>query len=228
MAAVYDGDTIKVRFLDGTEKRLRFIGVDAPEVEDPREHIAYQGHLAKRFVSFHLSGNKIELTYDEVRTDKYGRTLAYVWTEKQGLFNEFIIREGFGRAMLAFPFREDYRRRFRDGQREAKSLKKGLWQEDDPEEIPAKMARSHLGRILSVKFFCAEVAQKRSFVCLVAPDETFEAAISRDRLCLFPSPQEYLHKAVIATGFLEEFRGRPQVIISFRRQLRLIQTLELP
>jgi len=32
---IIDGDTIRVRMPDGSEERVRYIGIDAPEVADP-------------------------------------------------------------------------------------------------------------------------------------------------------------------------------------------------
>ena len=48
--AVYDGDILKVRFDEGSEKRVRLIGIDVPETNDSREEVRYRAHMAKRFV----------------------------------------------------------------------------------------------------------------------------------------------------------------------------------
>ena len=39
---VFDGDTVKVEFDDRTEKSVRLIGVDCPEIDDDREGVRFQ------------------------------------------------------------------------------------------------------------------------------------------------------------------------------------------
>jgi len=83
---VYDGDTIKVRFDDGQEWRVRLIGIDAPEIGDVREDMKFMAEMSKRFTFYHLYRKKIRLSYESELFDSYGRILAYVWTDEQDLF----------------------------------------------------------------------------------------------------------------------------------------------
>jgi micrococcal nuclease len=221
VVAVYDGDTIRVQFSDSTLKLVRLIGVDTPELGDPRQEVAFFGHMAKRFAFFYLYGKTVRLTYDQTRLDKYGRTLAYVWTDKEKLFNLFIIREGFGYAFFAFPFRSDFLTRFREAQVEARQEKKGLWREGEPEVISSIQARSYLGKYISVKFNCSSLEEGRSFVYLSSNDGKFEALIPRNRKRAFPALKDFLGKSLIVTGFLEDFKGRPQIMLFFPQQLHL-------
>ena len=218
---VSDGDTATIRFADGVERRVRFIGVDAPEMDDPREDVAFRAFLSKRFTSHHLYGRNIRLTYDFSPLDEYGRVLAYVWPEKEKLFNDFIIRQGFAAAFLKYPFRKDYQERFRAAEAEARKENRGFWRRDAPAVISVSEVRSHLGEVISVRFRCAEVSRRKSFLYLRPADEPFEALAPRDRLPFFPGIETCGGNEIIVTGFLEEFRGRPQIMLSFRRQLRL-------
>jgi len=43
---VVDGDTVDVQFDDGTRERLRLIGIDTPEVVDPRKPVECYGREA--------------------------------------------------------------------------------------------------------------------------------------------------------------------------------------
>lgn len=219
VVTVYDGDTIKVRFPNGTEERVRLIGVNAPEVDDPREEASYQAHLAWRFTFFHLHRQKITLTYDQTPRDKHGRILAYVWVNRHTLFNELILREGFAAAFLAFPFRRDYQERFREAQNKARQLGRGLWKEGEPEVIPSSSVASRLGELASVRFICSRVRKSRSFLYLESTDGLFEALIPRERRGRFPPEKTYPGRVLTVTGFLEKFRGRPQILLFFPRQL---------
>jgi len=110
VTAVYDGDTIKVRFKNEKERKVRLIGIDAPEIGDSKEEAKFRAQMARRFAFFYLYRKTVKLSYDWEIEDKYDRLLAYVWTEKQGLFNKFILSEGFAAVFLKFPFK--YREEF--------------------------------------------------------------------------------------------------------------------
>jgi len=98
---VVDGDTVDVDldvgFNTTIRKRLRFVGIDTYEVRgDERE----QGLLAKaRLIEMiELSDNIYVQTVMDA-TGKYGRVLAYFWTETDGAIvnvNEQLIIEGHG------------------------------------------------------------------------------------------------------------------------------------
>jgi len=218
---VADGDTITVRFSDGVERRVRLIGVDAPEMDDPREEAAWRAFLSRRFAFHHLYRRAVRLTYDFAPLDEHGRVLAYVWSSEGDLFNELIIRRGFAAAFLKYPFREDFQKRFRAAAAAARKENRGFWRTGDPEVIPVSQVRAHLGEIVSVRFLCAEVLKKRSFLYLRAADDSFEALIPRDRVSFFPGAESWAGKEMLVTGFVEEFAGRPQIMVSFSRQLRL-------
>jgi micrococcal nuclease len=218
---VADGDTVTIRFSDEVERRVRLIGIDAPEMDDPREEAAFSAFLSQRFVSHHLWLREVRLSYDFSPQDEYGRVLAYLWVGEGDLFNELVIREGYAAAFLKYPFRKDYQERFRTAQAEARKEDKGLWRRDPPAIISPLEVRGHLGRIISVRFRCLEVVEKKSFLYLRPADGSFEAVIARRRLPLFPEAATLTGKDVIVTGFLEEFKGRPQIMLAFARQLRL-------
>ena len=44
-----DGDTVIARFADGREEKIRLLGVDTPEVVDPRKPVQCFGHVASAF-----------------------------------------------------------------------------------------------------------------------------------------------------------------------------------
>ena len=61
---VIDGDTVRVRFSDGREGKVRLLGIDSPEMGDRRETVRIQAHMAKRFTFYHLYGEEVWLSYD--------------------------------------------------------------------------------------------------------------------------------------------------------------------
>jgi len=119
---VIDGDTIVV---EGTGT-VRLIGVDTPETVDPRRPVQYFGKEASDFTKQLATGKPVRLDFDQDRTDRYGRTLAYVYLQPENLLvNAEIIRQGYGFAYTQFPFR--MMEQFRALEREAREAGRGLW-----------------------------------------------------------------------------------------------------
>jgi micrococcal nuclease len=219
VVGVSDGDSLRVRFSDGVERRVRLVGADSPEIEAPSETEAWRAFLAKRFAFFHLYHQTVRLEYDATRLDAFGRVLAYVWTGDGTLFNELIIKEGYARAFLKYPFRADYRARFAGAEEKARREERGFWGRGLPSVIPASEARSNLGRLVRVRFACAGIVEKRGFVFLESAGGGFEALIPSDRRHAFPGLDALVGRTLVVSGFLEEFGGRPQIMVTFRRQL---------
>jgi micrococcal nuclease len=219
VTAVYDGDTIKVRFENRQERKVRLIGIDAPEIETSREEEKFRAQMSKRFAFFYLYRKAVKLSYDWEIEDKYGRLLAYVWTEKQGLFNKFILSEGFAEVFLNFPFK--YREEFVEADREARRLEKGLWKKEPYPSISVSSARASLGKLLSVKYKCSRVQTKGKFVFLYSAGEEFSTLVPLENVSLFPLLKSFEEKALSVTGFLEEYKGKPQIVVFFPIQIKI-------
>jgi micrococcal nuclease len=123
---VVDGDTILVR-IDGRRERVRYIGIDSPESVAPGRPVACYGHAASEENARLIGGRTVTLTVDEERRDRYGRLLAYVRREPDGLFvNEELVRGGFATTLEVRPNLR-YAGHFRDLEREARARGRGLW-----------------------------------------------------------------------------------------------------
>jgi micrococcal nuclease len=121
---VVDGDTIVV---DGGE-RVRFTGIDTPETVDPRRPVQCFGREASAHVNELLpEGTRVALVADVERTDRYGRTLAYVYRATDGLFvNAALVRSGYAQAYTVPP-NVAHADEFVRLQREAREAGRGLW-----------------------------------------------------------------------------------------------------
>ncbi len=132
---VIDGDTI-VANIGGKLTRVRLIGIDSPEVVDPRKSVQCFGEEARNEAEMLLAGKNIFLEKDPSQGDydKYGRLLAYVFTADGDNFNELMIENGYAyEYTYRLPYK--YQSDFKASQREAERLQKGLW---NPEVCPAK------------------------------------------------------------------------------------------
>jgi micrococcal nuclease len=123
---VDDGDTIDVR-VDGRVERIRYIGIDAPEVAHEGTSGAQGGEAAARVNRALLGGGHVRLELDQEGRDRYGRLLAYVWTGST-MINLEMVRLGYARA-LTIPPNVRYARRFARAEASAEQASLGLWGE---------------------------------------------------------------------------------------------------
>jgi len=93
---VIDGDTFEVRIGQGSPVRVRVIGYDAPERDEPF------GDTATKFLKALLEGRDVLLEGDVQAFDKYGRRLYHVWLQ-QTLLSELMLLTGLGRQMTIPP-----------------------------------------------------------------------------------------------------------------------------
>jgi len=61
---VVDGDTVDVQFGDGTTDRVRLIGIDTPEVVDPRKPVQCFGREASAHAHDLLDGQAVSIVLD--------------------------------------------------------------------------------------------------------------------------------------------------------------------
>jgi micrococcal nuclease len=128
-AVVYvdDGDTIDVR-LDDRVERVRYIGIDAPEIAHDGLEAARGGEEAARLNRTLVAGRRVRLEIDREERDRYGRLLAYVWVGDT-MANLEMVRRGYARA-LTIPPNVRYAASFAAAEAEAHAAGRGLWSED--------------------------------------------------------------------------------------------------
>ncbi len=118
IARAIDGDTVKTT----AGEVIRLVGVDTPELR-PRQPL---GPEAAAFTRRLAQGKRVRLEFDALaRKDKYGRTLAYVRLPDGTLLNAELLRQGYGRALLQWPF--ERLGQFRALEQAARYKRRGLW-----------------------------------------------------------------------------------------------------
>ena len=220
VTAVYDGDTIRVSLNDGRSETVRLIGVDAPELDDARVATRFFALMSKRFAFISLYREKVTLSYDWERRDKYGRVLAYV-ASRHSLFNELIIQKGYAAALLKFPFRNDYRRRFQAAETRAREESRGMWRPEPYPIIEFDGMDGCLGELVRVRFVCAGVEKRGRFWFLRARGRDFSALLDEKDKKSFPGLENLSGRVLVVSGFLEEYRGSPQILLFLPLQLRI-------
>jgi len=125
-----DGDTVKVRISNppinlSEEETIRLLGVNTPETVHPNQAVQYFGKEASDYTKKNLLNKNVYLAFDWDLRDRYGRLLAYIYTDQGQCFNAALIREGYGHAYLQYPFQ--FMEEFRALEQEARRQKRGLW-----------------------------------------------------------------------------------------------------
>jgi micrococcal nuclease len=121
---VVDGDTIHVQLSDRLEK-VRYIGVNAPELRHPQRGVEPGSHEAHTVNRRLVEGKRVRLELDVQPRDRYGRLLAYVWTGDT-MVNAELLRLGYAQVMTVPP-NVRHQALFLKLQRAARNSHRGLW-----------------------------------------------------------------------------------------------------
>lgn len=136
---VVDGDTAWVRFPNGTEEKVRFLGVDTPETEEDRnkpneyDHITDLGCLmiwglkAEQFTKETIEHKNVYLVFDPIspRRGYFGRLLAHIYLTNGTDFTAELIKKGYARVYIegTFEKKDEYLKYQEKAMREGL----GLW-----------------------------------------------------------------------------------------------------
>jgi len=148
VVTVTDGDTIDVRFPDGSKEELRIIGLDTPEtkrnrrfervqewegITDPQTLIEW-GERATAFARERLANETVTVAFDpsEPIRDEFDRLLVYLEYESAGetvFYNRELITEGYACVYDSGVTNHDA---FIAAERAARDADRGLWSASDP------------------------------------------------------------------------------------------------
>ena len=118
-----DGDTIEV-IIAGENKRVRYIGIDTPEVypDEEKECLADE---AATFNASLVKGQKVSLIKDVRDVDDYGRLLRYVYVGNT-FINEELLKAGYAKAVV-FPPDTLHKDLFKEQEKIAETKDLGIW-----------------------------------------------------------------------------------------------------
>jgi micrococcal nuclease len=120
VTSITDGDTFRAG-----EERIRLIGVDTPEVSFGVECYGREATAAlERLIPV---GTEVRLVGDVEPTDRYDRTLAYVYRRADGLHVNLRLAEDGYALPLTVPPNVAHERAFADAAARAREADLGLW-----------------------------------------------------------------------------------------------------
>jgi len=127
-----DGDTAVFK-IKNEDVRIRFLAIDTPETVHPTKEVEAYGKNASEYSCSKLTNaKKIELEYDDnsTKTDKYGRTLAWVWVDNS-LLQQELIEIGYAQVKYIYG-KYSYLDTLYEKEEIAKEKELGVWADYTP------------------------------------------------------------------------------------------------
>ncbi len=121
VARVIDGDTIVLT----NGERVRYIGMNTPELVDPRKPVECFAREAKEANQKLVVGRAVRLQKDVSERDKYGRLLRFIFVGDV-MVNDYLVRQGFAHVST-YPPDVSYQQQFQQAEIEARENNRGLW-----------------------------------------------------------------------------------------------------
>jgi micrococcal nuclease len=141
VARAVDGDTLVVE-IDGTDERLRLIGIDTPEsVAEDRPDECYGHEAAEHLRELLPAGTPIRIERDVEPRDQYDRLLGYAYRAADGLFvNEALVAGGYAEAK-EFPPNTTLHEQLEAAETAARSADVGFWAACGGPDVPLSAGR---------------------------------------------------------------------------------------
>lgn len=205
---VYDGDTVLLT--DGT--KVRFLGINTPEVEGRYKSAQAGGDEAKRWLAARLKNKKIRLETDVKKQDKYGRLLAHVFTEDKSYINLELVKSGMA-TVIIHPPNLKYTDDLLAAQQQAEQQQAGVWSRKEyASQQLDQIKQSGFNRWQRVTGRIKNVHHTRKYSYLNLSDK-FALKIERKYSGLFPELNSYVGQQVEARGWINRHNNRYSMFI---------------
>ena len=126
---VVDGDTIDIRDDGRGRLRVRVLGIDTPETKKPGYTVGCWGPEATEFAKSTMIGQRVALVTDPTqdRTDRFGRTLAYLVRADGWDYSVEAARAGAAHSYVYGGVPVSRYDAIAAAEREARDALRGLW-----------------------------------------------------------------------------------------------------
>ena len=207
---VYDGDTLVLD--DG--RKVRLLGINTPEVQHHNQSGEAGGEEAKQWLINALKNTTIRLEIGAEKTDKYGRTLAHVFTDQKVHINVQLVAAGLA-AVNIYPTNLLYVNELLAAQEHAERAGLGIWKQAnyqpiDVSEVDKTASLSHQWR--RIRGQVSAIHYTKKYVYLEFTDH-FDARIEREWLSLFPNVATYPNKRLEVRGWLNQSKDHRSMLI---------------
>lgn len=126
---VVDGDTADVKLVDGSQIRVRVLGIDTPETVKPDAPVQCWGPEASQWAHQILDGAQVRLAMDPAAgdVDKFGRSLRYITLADGTDYSVLAASEGMAREYPSYTKSLSKSADIVAAQTNAQSRQVGLW-----------------------------------------------------------------------------------------------------
>ncbi|MEQ1635491.1 MAG: thermonuclease family protein [Methylococcales bacterium] len=213
---VIDGDTVLLD--DGTKVRL--LGINTPEMANRHQSAEAGGKRAKQWLNEQLQGQIVRLETDVEKTDKYGRTLAHIFTDADVHINAQLVKLGLA-AVSLYPPNLKYANALITAQEIAEKHQLGIWN-DAAYAVKAieQLNRDNQQGWQRLTGVVNNLRQTRQYYYLEFSGN-FNARIHRSNAQLFPELTNFVGQTVEVRGWINQQQGQLSMLIRHPDAIRL-------
>ncbi len=213
---IYDGDTILLK----NGKKIRFLGVNTPEVEGRNKSAQAGGEEAKQWLVAKLKNKKVRLEMDVEKKDKYGRVLAHVFTEDKQHLNLELIKLGLGNLNI-YPPSLKYLDAMLNAAKKAESSQLGIWARKeyklkkirDITKANYKGWQRVVGIIKNIRH-----TRKNSYLNF---SDGFSVRIAKNSFKYFPALEKYVGQRVEVNGWINKRKDKFSMFVRHSSAIKL-------
>lgn len=212
---VYDGDTVMLE--DG--RKVRLLGINAPEVQHRDKMADAGGEEARLWLVNKLQHAKVHMEIDVDKADKYGRTLAHLFTGQKEHINLSLVKAGLASVSI-YPPNLLYVKELLAAEKQAEKARLGIWRRPEYAAIPISSLNKArhsgwmrlVGQVVNIRY-------SRKYIYLEFTGQV-DARIERKWLSLFPDVNDYLDKTVEIRGWLNKSKQHFSLLIRHPSAIR--------
>lgn len=120
--SVTDGDTFKTT----KGEKIRLLGINTPETRKDTKPAQPFGSQAKQALKKLIDGKQVRLSFDKEKKDRYGRTLAHIYTRDGLWVNAELVRLGLAHVYTFMP-NTKFAKRLTSIEQQAIRNNTGMW-----------------------------------------------------------------------------------------------------
>jgi micrococcal nuclease len=212
---INDGDTVTLE----NGQLVRFIGINTPEIDYSNKRQSQPFALAaKRLLEEQVkTGDKLHLIFDQTRFDRYGRLLAYIFTQAGTNLGLLQLKSGLARHWVIGK-NDLFWQCFQDAERQARLTKKGVWADFSPLKAQSLSLKDKGYQYIIGQVTALQESKKGLQLTL---DGKLKVNINRKALNYFKTlgTQFGLHNSILLTGNLKWYQGQLQLSIYHPAQI---------
>ena len=206
---IIDGDTVHLRNGD----KVRFIGINAPEINHDGGHSQPFAHAAKNRLAMLLAAknNRINLTPGIESRDRYQRKLAHAYLPDNRSISALLLEEGLA-TRITVPPNVNHSDCYQKAENAARQKQVGLWSLPNANSIKARAINRHTrGFYLVDGLVTSSQANGRHWAIRFGQHLTIH--IDRKNIAYFSKSmlKQLKNKNVRIRGWIGRYRKKPNL-----------------